>query len=129
MSFSENFIKIMDAIGSKIGIAIDWTNKNVMPYMEQLCGRIVNYELYTSVAWLVFLTILFIIGVVLLVKGNKRKNDPNRPCYDEFYLFYMISGSILVGASILIGISEVGDIISCLTLPEKTIIEFIMKYK
>ena len=35
MSFSENFINIMDAIGKQLGIAIDWTSQKVVPYKEQ----------------------------------------------------------------------------------------------
>lgn len=129
MSFSDNFIKIMDAIGEKIGIAIDWTNKSVIPYMEQLCGRIVNYELYTSIAWIVFLIICIFIGIILVRKGIKDMYDSNRSVYDDLFILPMIIGSVMIFIACMILICQVGDVITCLTLPEKTIIEFIMKYK
>lgn len=129
MSFSENFIKIMDEFGNKIGIAIDWTNKNVMPYMEQLSERIVNYELFTSVAWLMFAIVIFILSIVFLNKGIKHKNNPERSCYDETYIISILIGLVFMILFLIIGICEVSDIITCLTLPEKTLIEFIMKYK
>lgn len=129
MSFSENFINIMNAIGEKIGIAIDWTNQNIMPYMEQLCGRIVNYEMFTSIAWLVFAVVLLIIGIVLINKGNKHRKNPERPCYDDTYIPMIIIGIVCTVAFAIMAIEQVGDIITCLTLPEKTIINFIMKYK
>lgn len=129
MSFSENFINIMNAIGEKIGIAIDWTNQNVMPYMEQLCGRIVNYEMFTSIAWLVFATVILIIGAVMLSKGFKYKNNPERPCYDDSYVPTIAIGVACVLTFTIIATEQVGDIITCLTLPEKAIIKFIMQYK
>lgn len=129
MSFSENFINIMNAIGDKVGIAIDWTNKNVMPYMEQLSGRIVNYEMFTSIAWLVFAVVVLIVGIVLLVKGFKYKNNPERPCYDDSYIPSILIGIVAVVTFVVMSIVQVGDIITCLTLPEKTIISFIMQYK
>ena len=129
MSFSENFINIMNAIGEKIGIAIDWTNQNVMPYMEQLCGRIVNYEMFTSIAWLVFATTILILGIVLLIKGFKYKNNPERSCYDDSYVPTIAIGIACVLVFAIMATEQVGDIITCLTLPEKTIIKFIMQYK
>lgn len=129
MSFSENFINIINAIGEKIGIAIDWTSNNIMPYMEQLCGRIVNYEMYTSIAWLVFAVALLISGLIIMKKGFKHMKNPERICYDDSYILMIVSGIILICAFILMAILEVGDIIACLTLPEKTIIQFIMQYK
>lgn len=129
MSFSENFIEIMDAIGENVGIAIDWTNKNIMPYMEQLCGKIVNYELYTSIAWLVFMLILLVVGVILLIKGTKKMKDPERSVYDELFIFPMVIGSVLIFVSLIVCMIQVGDIITCLTLPEKTVMEFIIRYK
>lgn len=129
MSFSENFINIMNAIGDKVGIAIDWTNKNVMPYMEKLSGRIVNYEMFTSIAWLVFAVVVLIVGIILLVKGFKYKNNPERPCYDDSYIPSILIGIVAVVTFVVMSIVQVGDIITCLTLPEKTIISFIMQYK
>lgn len=37
---SEEIIKILDHIGSKFGVAIDWTDKNVMPYLQELADKI-----------------------------------------------------------------------------------------
>lgn len=33
---NEEIIKILDYIGSKFGVAIDWTDKNVTPYLQEL---------------------------------------------------------------------------------------------
>ena len=46
---SEEVIKILDALTEKFGLAIDWTSANVLPYLQQLCGKYVTYEIATSV--------------------------------------------------------------------------------
>lgn len=56
---SEEIIKVLDALAEKFGLAVDWTSANVIPYLEQLCGKYVNYEIVTSVIWLLF-------GIVLM---------------------------------------------------------------
>lgn len=129
MSFSENFINIIDAISKKLGIVIDWSNNNVLPYIEQLSARIVNYEKFTSVTGLIFTIIILIIGIILLKKaGEDFKNNDYYYC-DDIGVLCSIIGSVLIMVSVVCIIVNVRDIITCLTLPEKTIIEFIMKYK
>ena len=128
MSFSENFINIMDAIGKKLGIVIDWSNNNILPYVEQLCTRIVNYEKFTSIAWLIFAIIILIVGIVLFKKALENLKDNDYYHYDDTGIISSLIGSVLIMISIVCIIIQVGDIITCLTLPEKAIIEFIMRY-
>ena len=45
---SEEIIKVLDALAEKFGVAVDWTSANVIPYLEQLCSKCVNYEIATS---------------------------------------------------------------------------------
>lgn len=49
---SNEIIKVLDAICDKFGLAIDWTSQNVMPYVEQLCEHIVQYELSSSILYI-----------------------------------------------------------------------------
>lgn len=129
MSFSENFINIMDAVGEKIGFVIDWSSKNVTPYVEQLGKRIVNYEIASSALYLIIGIIFLIIGIILLKKGIKEWSDPDRHWLDDGFLPYIIGGAILVLFTLVTIIVDSNNIITALTLPEKTIIEFIMQYK
>lgn len=57
---SNEIIKVIDALAAKFGIAVDWTSANVLPYLETLCGKYVDYEIMTSAVWIV-------IGVLMLV--------------------------------------------------------------
>lgn len=125
MSFSENFINIMDAIGKQLGIAIDWTSQNVVPYIEQLSQRIINYEMCMHGFYLA-------ISVAIIITGKKIANKA-KELYekelDEGYVFLGILGIGIVGMGIICVCANIKDIITALTLPEKTIIEFIMQYK
>ena len=125
MSFSENFINIMDAIGKQLGIAIDWTSQNVVPYIEQLSQRIINYEMCMHGFYLA-------ISVAIIITGKKIANKA-KELYekelDEGYAFLGILGIGIVGMGIICVCANIKDIITALTLPEKTIVEFIMQYK
>ena len=48
MNISTQIIDVLEYIGGKFGIAIDWSPKNMMPYIESLCKKILQYEVYTS---------------------------------------------------------------------------------
>lgn len=115
MSFSKQFIEILDAICEKVGLVIDWTSQNVIPYLHELSGRIINYEIATSATWIV-LTLL--VSIPLLLKLNKynKEND-----WDEMAVVFIIGISII--AIVIIG-AETFDIVQAITLPEKTLIEF-----
>ena len=72
MEVSDQIIKVLDEVGKRFGLAIDWTQQNVVPYIEQLGQRIVNYELWTSVVWIVIMTILLISSIFILKKSIKN---------------------------------------------------------
>lgn len=118
MSFSNNFKEVLDAICDKLGIVVDWSNTNAIPYLMELSEKIINYEIYTSIAWLFLAIGILIIGLVLLIKEKEDLKDG------------YLSGSIAIGmfcilAFVFIAGVQVGDIITALTLPEKTIINFV----
>ena len=121
MSFSSQFIEVLDALCEKFGIAVDWTSQNVMPYLTDLATRLVNYEIWTSVAWIVILGVAF-VAIWKLTK-NARKDDS----FDNVgkcvcaWVACSIIGIIFVGVACV----EVFDIIRALTIPEVVIYGFL----
>ena len=73
MSFSSQFIEVLDALCEKFGIVIDWTSQNVMPYLTDLAARFISYEIWTSMAWIVILGVVFV--VLWKLTKNARKDD------------------------------------------------------
>ena len=68
MKFSEEIINVLDYICKKLGIAIDWTSENVIPYTQDLCARYIQYEIFTSIVWMVSIPAITLIVSIPL--GN-----------------------------------------------------------
>ena len=124
---SEEIIKVLDELGKRFGIAIDWTSENVAPYVEQLAKRFINYEIVTSVFWIVFVAILFAISLIPTVKLTKMANK--NKWYDEFpsipaILCIILSVALAIAVFVMLA-NEGIDIATCFTFPEKMILEYI----
>lgn len=129
MSFSDNFIKILDALCEKFGIAVDWTSANVMPYLQDLGSRLVKYEIFTSITWIILILIILIV-VSLVFKYFYKKYKDEKENYGGYgYIPYELPAfisSIFLGVTIFVSVtlipSEIFDIIETSTLPEKVIL-------
>ena len=124
---SEEIIKVLDALAEKFGLAVDWTSANVIPYLEQLCGKYVNYEIATSIVW-ILLGIGLLVFAKFLTKRIKtfyEKSDELDP--NNGYAWLCILSSVVMVIAIIVGtciaIQQIFDIVTCFTFPEKIIIE------
>lgn len=123
---SEEIIKVLDELGKRFGIAIDWTSENVLPYAEELTKKFVNYEIATSILWIVFWALLFTIALV-----TACKLIPKADWYDEFDPVAVTSVicillSVGLGIAFCVNLIERGlNIVTCLTFPEKAIFEYL----
>ena len=138
MEISEQVIKVLDAVCDKFGIAIDWTNNNVIPYIQQLGNKIIIYDICNSIMWLVVGCVIPLIVAILIKKFlNKKKLEAKESMND----YYFSDGSLDEGAwccyamiiiliiiAIILTASNIQDIIQDIAFPEKTIIEFIKPY-
>jgi hypothetical protein len=48
MEFSEQIIQVIDKIAEKIGIAIDWSQENILPYMQDLLRRYTTMQIVSN---------------------------------------------------------------------------------
>ena len=121
MSFSSQFIEVLDALCDKNRIAIDWTTQNIVPYVTDLATRIITYEIWTSAAWIT------IMAIVFLIAWKMTKNLCKEDTFDDgWFLGWAIR--IVVGILCFGGIGfEVFDIIEAVALPEKTLYDFITR--
>lgn len=72
---SQEIIKVFNYIGEKLGIAIDWTQDNVMPYLEDLVGRFVKLNIIEDIIGIVcwgLIVIGCIIGAIILLNGYRK---------------------------------------------------------
>ena len=120
MSFSSQFIEVLDALCEKFGIAVDWTSQNVVPYLTDLAARIITYEIWTSVAWMI------IAAIVFLIAWKMTKNNCKADIFDDaWFLGWFVR--TLIGVFCFIPIAfQVFDIIEALALPEKILYDFVI---
>ena len=113
---------MLDVLAERFGMAVDWTSSNVIPYFEQLCGKYINYEVVTSIVWMVLGVILAVISLVILNK-NKDLGVIHYQTISDDYILRIILYAIGVGIPIVVIVTQTFDIVTCLTFPEKIILE------
>ena len=128
---SEEIIKVLDDLGNRFGIAIDWTSENVMPYLQDLFTRFINYKIGTTIMWIVICVMFLIASVIILVKslkGFKEENDKYFCDMNEFRQIYCVIGAfVALVICIMTPINLVintDDLIKELTIPELVIYDY-----
>lgn len=114
---SDDIIKILDDLGQRFGIAIDWSSENMLPYLQDLMSRYIKYETMTSIMWMVIGVIGLLLGIIFIYKGFKSDDSD-----DAGLAFIFIFVAI---ACIVIIIFQISDIITVNTIPEKMIYEYL----
>lgn len=126
MSISSEIINVIDAIAEKLGVAIDWTAQNVIPYIKQLCEKWCQYEVYTSMAWIA----IFLVAIVAftistpIFHSRAKKVQYDGDCVVTWGA--VISWVLLIISIVvcIVGIPvQIMDIIECKVFPEKFILE------
>lgn len=136
MKASDQIIEVLDYLGEKLGISIDWTSENILPYIQTLCGKYINWEIATSIVWLIVGIVFIILSVICFkyfIKYAKQYEQykEDRDKYNKYYDSNDYAGSFLIifFCLLVIGICVSGcqifDIIKCIYLPELQIYEYI----
>ena len=76
MTVSSEIIEVLDYLGEKFGIAIDWTSNNVLPYLQTLADKFIKWEISTSIVWIVIAAFIM-VGMIVLTnfKGFHKINE------------------------------------------------------
>ena len=119
MTISSEIIEVLDYLGEKFGIAIDWTNNNVLPYLQTLVDKFIKWEISTSIVWIV-IAVFVMVGMIVLInlKGIREINEET-----DGMLWIPIIALIIV--SFIVICIQIFDIIECNVFPEKVLYDFI----
>lgn len=127
---SDEVIKILDELAKRFGLTIDWTSSNVIPYLEKICNKYVNYEVATSVVWLLFGIACLILGGIsfkkmkhYFVESNDSENSTDEEWYGGLCIFAGFVCVIAVVTGLIVVMCQTFDIVTCVTFPEKIVIE------
>lgn len=123
---SEEIIKVLDDLAERFGVAIDWTSKNVTPYLQELFDKFIAWELWTSVVWGGFALLFIIPGIVIITKSIKELKKENCDVDIAVPGFIVAMGLLILGMIILM--CQIFDIVTCVTFPEKALFDYVNHY-
>lgn len=121
MTVSKQVIEILNALCEKIGIVVDWSNENVLPYAIEIMQKIVKYEIATSTVWISIALVFGLITYKIVKFYNKENNSYSVKFWSNF------TGIVIAIILIPIIIIQIFDIVKCVTFPEMIIYDFITK--
>ena len=128
---SEEIIKVLDDLGQRFGIAIDWSNQNIIPYLQDLMQRFISYKNCIAIMWIVISLVLIIVSIIvgilihkyihrIHVESNLSKDDEN---FIKF-MSWLIIGSIIIGFTICL-FCNIAGLFQNIYIPEVTILKYI----
>ena len=136
---SAEIIKILDDLAERFGIAIDWADKNVMPYLIDLYERFIDYKIVLNIIPVILFVVVLVIGIIFiknlfkyknLAKQNKKSNlffDVESWGIDISY-FTCISGIFLifvfVGTTIFT-VCSIDTLLELIFIPEVYMVEYL----
>ena len=119
MTISSEIIEVLDYLGEKFGIAIDWTSNNVLPYLQTLADKFIKWEISTSIVWIAIAAFVMVGMIVLInLKGIREINE-------ETYGMLWIPIIVLIIISFIVICIQIFDIVECNMFPEKALYDFI----
>ena len=128
---SKEINEVLDALSDRLGMSIDWTQNNIIPYLQEISSKYVNYEIATSIVWIV-VGVLFLVAAIWAVKKVIEVNNDTSIDEDVTALLVCMLVVLAVALSatgIITILEQVFDIITCYTFPEKIIIEKLIEIK
>lgn len=119
MTFSEQFIQVMDEVFKRVGIMVDWTSQNVVPYLANFAERFIQYEIFTNSIIAISIVVAFVFSLIMTIIGAKRSWD--------LRLFTFGMATAIMGVLCIVVLPDiVQNIIQAVFIPEMTIIEELM---
>ena len=116
MTISSQIIEVLDDLCRRFGIVIDWSDENVMPYLQELAGKFISWEIATSKMWIVVAAIAIILGVIIFAVDIKISFMDG---------FGVMIGLIIVFIAIAVAVCQVYEILTCIHFPEKMIFGYV----
>ena len=131
--FSDEVIKLLDDLGKRFGIAIDWSSENVVPYLKVLADKIVKLEIAESIMHIVLAFVFFglAVGLAKFAKFCFKKHEEIGHWSSDWNLgggFSYIGTGICTLTGVIMLFVNAWAIIECVIFPEKVIFDFVNGY-
>lgn len=136
---NQEIINVLNYLGEKLGIAIDWTSENVWPQVMDILGRYRLLEIVFNCLWIVVQAAFIVYALVVLVKCFKASVKMRVTKQDNFWWYRGYStnwmsnaGVVLVITAGIFGLTslcmlpiEVGDLFKWIIVPEIKYLEML----
>ena len=125
---ADEIIKVLDDLSQRFGIAVDWSSQNMMPYLQTLGNKLVNYKIALATLGVICGAICIVLALYLWKDANKYSKDKHpddyyRNDYDTQYGYRMVGCLCALGIGILLVFINAHTIILGVTFPEKLIFD------
>lgn len=130
---SEEIIKILDDLGNRLGIAIDWTSNNVMPYLQDLMQRFIGLKNTQALIWIIISLVIILVIALIIVKTIKYIKKQEKSDYEyEDKVFYIVMADLIIGfialAFAITMFCNIFGLLQNIYTPEITIINYITSH-
>ncbi len=127
MEVSNQIIEVLEYLSTKMGIVVDWTTENIMPYLKDLTERMISYQIVNKSIQIGFSALLMIgltVTIVLLLK-KAIKECRYSTGWDIAIPFIAVFGPCgVIGAIVWLGCA-LADLLKWTYLPEFQMVEYI----
>lgn len=130
-TMSSQIIEVLDNLAQKFGIAIDWTNQNIAPYLTELMDKYVKYKAIFLIG--IFIILFLITGLMIIIsyKNIKKRGknfDPDFFLRDFLSVVILISGIIGFVLVFIVFLCNLSDLVACFVFPEKIIFDYVSSF-
>ena len=121
---SSEVSEVLNTLGEKFGLFVDWSQQNVQPYIEDLIQRVAQYKIATNICGLVILTLIITASTIMIIRFCKMKSSGRITVNnDEFEIGLMVVSAVCLIMGIIISIFVIQDIFKCYYIPEMVFIK------
>ena len=114
IKIAQDMIEVMEYLSDKFGVVVDWSSTDLVPYLKEICNKIVAYKQGIAWLWIIVAIVLAVAGIALIILG--MVND----CGE--LIFAGVCGIII---AVIIAIVNGYTLIACNTFPEKVVLDYI----
>lgn len=126
---------VIDKIAEKIGVVVDWTNENVLPFIQDIMQRYRTMNVVKNVITMIVCTIIIticVIFVIKMIKGivNGHQNGVSSIWFDADYdvvsTFSIVTYAITLISfliSVIVLCGATGGLMEWLYVPEVKFLE------
>lgn len=115
---SSQIVEVLDALCAKFGIVVDWTTANILPYTQDLCNRIVRYEIVKAVT---FIVVSILVAVLAWIITANMDDIDDQEAMTVLSIIATVVGTLIIVFCVV-------TIVRASFLPEAVIANYLRPY-